>query len=156
MDMEHGGVVSPETLRTVGGLDLLRGIRDGTYPKPPIGVLMDFHGDTVEEGFVVFVGRPGPRHFNPSGMVHGGYAATLLDSAMGCAVHTLCPAGRGFTTLEIKVNYIRAMTASTGAVRAEGRVLNAGRRTAIADGRLVDGAGKLLATGTTTCLFMDL
>ena len=95
-------------------------------------------------------------HYNPLGSVHGGIAATLLDSVMGCCIHTTLKAGTGYTTVEIKVNYIRAMTDKTGQVRAEGKVINVGARIATSEGRLVDAAGKLLAHGTTTCLVFPI
>src|SRR5919107_950866 len=101
---------------------------------------------------VVLGATPGPQHFNPIGTVHGGLAATLLDSAMGCAVHTTLPAGAGYTTLEIKVNYVRALTAGTGGVRCEARVIHVGGRTATAEGKVLDAAGKLYAHATTTCI----
>jgi uncharacterized protein (TIGR00369 family) len=110
----------------------------------------------VSEGRVVFIGTPTRAHYNPLGTVHGGWAATLLDSCMGCAVHTTLPAGKGYTTLEIKISYLRAMTDKTGTVRAEGVVLHAGRRSALAEGKLIDAAGKLLAHGTTTCMIFDM
>jgi uncharacterized protein (TIGR00369 family) len=102
------------------------------------------------------VGRPVPCHYNPIGTVHGGYAATLLDSCMGCCVHSTLPVGAGYTTLEFKVTLIRAITAETGPVTAEGRILNAGRRAATAEGRLTDAKGRLLAHATTTCLVFDM
>jgi uncharacterized protein (TIGR00369 family) len=95
-------------------------------------------------------------HYNPLGTVHGGVAATLLDSVMGCCIHTTLKAGVGFTTLEIKVNYVRAMTDKTGPVRVEGKVISAGSRIATSEGKLYDGAGKLLAHGTTTCLIFPM
>ena len=100
--------------------------------------------------------RAGLAHYNPSGVVHGGYAATLLDTAVGCAIHTLLPAGKGYTTLELKVNYIRAMTDKTGPVRAEAKVINLGGQVGIAEGRITDANGKLYAFATTTCLVFDI
>jgi len=105
---------------------------------------------------VVFSYDPVFEHYNPLGSIHGGIAATLLDSVMGCAIHSTLKAGNGFTTLEIKVNYVRAMTDKTGPVKAEGKIINVGSRIATAEGRLVDGAGKLLAHGTTTCLIFPI
>ena len=142
-------------LEEMTGLQLLRAMADGDVPPAPIALLMDFRPAELEEGRVVFTGTPGERHYNPIGSVHGGYAATLLDSAMGCAVHTTLPAGVGYTTLDLQVRYIRPMTAQTGEVRAEGTVVHAGRRQAVAEGRLVSAVdGKLLAHGTTTCLIV--
>lgn len=137
------------------GLEQIRAIASGELPAAPIAELMDFRPVTVEEGRVVFAGVPGPQHYNPIGTVHGGYAATLLDSAMGCAVHTTLPAGSAYTTADLQVKFVRPMTSETGEVRCEGVVLHAGRKQAIAEGRLVRAAdGKLLAHGTTTCLIL--
>ena len=111
---------------------------------------------TVAPGVTVFQGSPTLAHYNPSGVVHGGYAASLLDTAVGCAIHTMLPAGKGYTTLELKVNYIRAMTDKTGPVRAEGKVVNLGGQVGIAEGRITDANGKLYAFATTTCLVFDL
>ncbi len=150
------GNVSPETLKLVKGFDLLKGMLEGRYPGPPIAELMDFGISDLAEGRCVFTGRPGRKHYNPSGAVHGGFAATLLDSAMGCAVHTLVPRGQGFTTLEIKVNYVRPMFESTGEVRCEAAVINTGKTVATAEGKVLDAKGRLIAHGTTTCLIFDL
>ena len=150
------GNVSRETLKTVQGLDLLQGMIDGRYPGPPIAELLDFGVTELGPGRAVFTGRPSRRHYNPSGTVHGGYAATLLDSAMGCAVHTLVPKGQGFTTLEIKINYVRPMFENTGEVRCEAAVINMGKTVATADGKLLDAKGRLIAHGTTTCMIFDL
>ena len=150
------GNVSVETLKSVAGLELLQGIIDGRYPAPPIAQLMDFAVTELGPGRAVFVGRPGKQHYNPSGTVHGGFAATLLDSAMGCAVHTQVPKGQGFTTLEIKVNYVRPMFETTGEVRCEAAVINMGKTVATADGKLLDSKGRQIAHGTTTCLIFDL
>jgi len=142
--------------RGLSGLDYLAAIRDGRVPKPPIAALLDFDLVEVEPGRAAFRCAPGERHYNPLGVVHGGLAATLLDSAMGCAVHSTLPEGRGYTTLEIKVNLVRAITRTVGALRAEARIVHAGRQAATAEGRLVDADGKLYAHGTTTCLVFDL
>jgi uncharacterized protein (TIGR00369 family) len=150
------GVVPVETVRTMSGLEFLQGWRDGRFPSPPISGFLG--GDLVEvaEGRVVFAGAPGPQHYNPLGSVHGGYAATLLDSCMGCAVHSTLPAGQGYTTLEIKVNMVRGLSADTGKVQAIGTVLSTGRRVGVAEGRLVDSSGRLLAHGSTTCLIFPI
>ena len=134
------------------GIEYLRKIASGELPRPPLGELLDFGLAELEEGSAVFTVEPAEFHYNPIGVVHGGLAATLLDSAMGCAVHSLLPAGAGYTTLEIKVNYVRAMTSETGEVRCEARVIHVGGRTATAEGRGTDAAGKLYAHGTTTCI----
>ncbi len=136
------------------GLEYVRRIFAGELPPPPIATLIGFRGVEAEPGRAVFEIVPGDEHYNPIGSVHGGIALTLLDSAMGCAVHTLLDAGVGYATLEVKANFVRPITADTGVVRCEGTVLHAGARVATADGRVVDGAGKLLAHGTTTCLIL--
>ena len=111
---------------------------------------------TAEPGVVVMHSIPGFRHYNPIGSVHGGYAATLLDSVMGLAVHTALPAGTGYTTLEFKISFIKGMTKDTGPVRTEGRTLNVGRRAATAEARMTDAKGRLLAHATTTCLVFEI
>jgi uncharacterized protein (TIGR00369 family) len=138
--------------RAMSGLDYLRAMQRGEFPPPPIAVLLGMSIAEIEEGRVVFAVRPAEYHYNPIGVVHGGLAATLLDSAMGCAVHSTLPAGTGYTTLEIKVNYVRALTSETGEVRAEGCVIHRGGRIATAEGRLVGPNGTLYAHGTTTCI----
>ena len=136
------------------GLEQIRALMTGASEYRGIAHLLDFKPIEVEEGFVVFEGHPTTSVYNPIGSVHGGYAATLLDSAMGCAVHSTLPAGAAYTTLEIKVNYIRAMSVETGEVRCEAKAIHVGGRTATAEGRIVDAQGKLYAHGTTTCLIM--
>lgn len=136
----------------LSGRDYLQAMIDGRLPYPPIMSLLGFALTEVGEGFAVFECRPGEQHYNPIGTVHAGVACTLLDSAMACAVHSTLPAGTAYTTLELKVNLVRPVTAKTGALRSEGRILHPGRRTATAEGRLRDSAGKLYAHATTTCL----
>jgi uncharacterized protein (TIGR00369 family) len=150
------GVADREDLRGNSGLEFLQKMGSGGLPRAPIGNLMGFVLIEVENGRIVFQGTPGAQHYNPSGSVHGGYAATLLDSAVGCAVHSTLPAGMGYTTLELKINYVRAMNEKTGPVRAEGKVIQAGRQIAIAEGRITDANGKLYATATTTCLIFPI
>lgn len=145
-----------DNLRTMSGLEFLQAIRDGRLPGPPIADLLAFRLIEAEEGRAVFAGLPQRMHYNPIGTVHGGYAATLLDSCMACAVQSTLPAGTGYTTLEIKVNLVRAITAETGEVRAEGRILTTGRRVATSEGKLTDASGQLLAHGTTTCLVVPI
>ena len=136
----------------MSGLDAMRAVAAGELPAPPIAALMDFDIRSVDPGLVVFEVRPAEFHYNPIGVVHGGLAATLLDSVMGCAVHSTLPAGDLYTTLEIKVNYVRPMTRETGVVLAEGKVIHAGGRVATAEGRaFVEETGKLVAHATTTC-----
>ena len=139
----------------LSGLAYIQAIFAGELPQPPIADLVGFRGVEAEPGRAVFELLPGPQHYNPIGSVHGGIALTLLDSAMGCAVHTLLEAGVGYTTLEVKTNFVRAITADTGLVRCEGVVIHRGSRIATAEGRLTDQGGKLLAHGTTTCLIFS-
>ncbi|MGD0142821.1 MAG: PaaI family thioesterase [Rhizomicrobium sp.] len=137
-------------LATLSGLEQLRAAFGGAFKG--IGKTLNFRAVTLEEGRVVFEGRPDESVYNPIGTVHGGYAATLLDSAMACAVHSTLKPGQSYTTLELKIAYHRAMTAESGPVRAEGKIVSVGRRAAFAEGRLVDAQGRLCASGTTTCL----
>lgn len=138
--------------RGLSGLEYLQKIVSGELPRPPISALMNFSISELSEGRAVFTVEPAEYHYNPIGVVHGGLAATLLDSAMGCAIHSMLPAGVGYTTLEIKVNYIRPMTAETGTLRCEAQIIHVGGRTATAEGRVVDESGKLYAHATTTCI----
>ena len=140
----------------LAGMDLLRRIRDGDLPAPPIALLLGFDIAELEEGRVVMRMAPGEYLANAIGTLHGGALATLLDSVMGCAVHSMLPRGRGYTTLEIKVNYVRAATEAAGELIAEGHVVHAGRRSAVAEAKLVDARGRLIATASTTCLVFDL
>jgi uncharacterized protein (TIGR00369 family) len=138
----------------LSGLEVLRRIADGTFAPSPMTQLMGFTILEVSPGRVVFAATPAEYHYNPSGVVHGGFAATLLDSAMGCAVYSTAGAGLHCPTLELKVNLVRAITLATGTVRAVGTVLHRGRTTALAEGRIEDRDGRLLAHATTTCLFV--
>ncbi len=148
--------IPAEALRTLPGLELIRGMFAGEQPRAPIATLLGFDGGACGEGWVEFTGTPGEQHYNPIGTVHGGYAATLLDSCMGCAVHTTLKAGVGYTTIDFNVTYLRAMTAATGRVTARGEVVTSGRRVATARGTLTDARGKLIATATTSCLVFAL
>lgn len=150
------GVATMEQLKSCSGMEFLQQIWDGQLPSVPIGETLDFVPVEGEPGRIVFQGTPGPRHYNPLGSVHGGYFCTLLDSAVGCAVHSMLPQGVGYTTLELKVNLIRALTVKTGPVRAEGKVIQVGSQVGIAEGRIVDVDGKLYAHATTTCLIFKL
>ena len=150
------GVTPPDVMARMAGLDFVRGIFDGKLPAPPIMQTIEPFDSTAEPGVVVMHSTPGFRHYNPIGSVHGGYAATLLDSAMGLAVHSMLPRGTGYTTLEFKITFVRGMTQDTGPVRAEGRTLNVGRRTATAEARITDAKGRLLAHATTTCLVFEI
>ena len=148
-----------ETVAAAAGLsgkEYLEAIRDGDLPRPPIAELMGFEGLDAVDGRVIFAVTPAEYHYNPIGVVHGGRAATLLDSAMGCAVHSTLPAGMGYTTLEVKVNFARPMTRETGRVICEAEVVHRGRTVATAEGRIrAEATGKLIAHGTTTCLLFS-
>lgn len=150
------GLVPTEAAKTMTGLELLTAIMDGTLPAPPIQRAMDFRIVQLARGHTAFAGTPKFEYYNPIGSVHGGYTACLLDSCMACAVHSTLEAGYSYTTLEIKINYVRAITSDTGEMRAEGKVIHSGKRIATAEGRLCDSAGKLYAHGTTTCLVLNL
>jgi uncharacterized protein (TIGR00369 family) len=150
------GVTPIAVMASMPGIDFVRAIFDGKLPSPPIMQTIEPFDCTAEPGVVVLNSVPGFRHYNPIGSVHGGYAATLLDSAMGLAVHSMLPVGTGYTTLEFKISFIRGMTKDTGPVRSEGRTLNVGRRTATAEARITDAKGRLLAHATTTCLVFEI
>jgi uncharacterized protein (TIGR00369 family) len=149
------GLTPPEVLASMSGIDFLRKMFAGEFPHATMMQQVGLVGGSAEPGLVIFRAMPGPQHYNPIGSVHGGFAATLLDSAMGCAVQSMLPAGRVYTTLEFKISLVRAITTQTGEVRAEGRALNVGRRVGTAEGRLLDGKDRLLAHGTTTCLVFE-
>ena len=138
----------------MSGLEYLRAMERGELPAPPIMMLLNIAFETAEEGRVVFSVEPAEYHYNPIGMVHGGLASTLCDSAMGCAIHSTLPAGVGYTTLELKINFVRPLTVATGLVLCEGNAINVGSRIGIAEARVTDRAGKLYAHATTTCLIM--
>ena len=150
------GYIRPEQVRGSSGLETLQAIFAGELPSPLIGATLDFIPIQMDVGVAVFQGRPQLRHYNPLGAVHGGWFATLLDSALGCAVHSVLPAGKGYTTLELKVNIVRALTEAVPLVRAEGKLIHLGRQMATSEARLVAADGKLYAHGTTTCLVFDL
>ena len=136
----------------MSGLEYLRAIARGELPAAPMADLMGFGFYEIEEGRVVFECVPAEYHYNPIGAVHGGLACTLADSAMGCAVHTMLPAGTGYTTLEIKTNLLRPITVETGRLLCEGKAIHVGKRVATAEARLTDEAGKLYAHAITTCM----
>ncbi|CAH1673744.1 PaaI family thioesterase [Chelatococcus asaccharovorans] len=146
------GAAPPDIVSVLSGLDFLQRMGDGRLPPPPIAELLGFAPQEIEAGRAVFVSTPDARHYNPIGSVHGGYAATLLDSCMACAVHSMLKAGQGYTTVELKVNFVRPLFADTGEIRAEGKIIHVGRQIASAEGRLTDARGRLLAHATTTCL----
>ena len=152
MDEKNYGVVSAETLKSYDGIGFLKAMIAGELPQPPMCELLGFRLIEIDQGRAAFEGTPGFRHYNPIGVVHGGLAATMLDSALGCAVHSTLPAGDAYTTLELKVNLVRAITKDTGPLRAEGRIVHRGRTVATADADLKDAEGKLYAHGSTTCM----
>lgn len=140
---------------TMTGMEYMTAIVSGEMPPPPIAVTMRLRPVELEQGRVVFEGEPGEEHYNPIGVVHGGLAATLIDSATGCAVHSTLEAGVAYTSLEVKVNFVRPVTRDTGRVLCEGTVVHRGRTIATAEARMTaEATGKLLAHGTATCLLM--
>lgn len=145
------GAIPHEDLANYPGIELLQRIIDGKYPAPPIGATLNYALTEVSEGRAVFRGMPSERLLNPLGTVHGGWAATLLDSALACAVQTLLKKGEAYTTAEFKVNLTRPITPRTGEVVCEGKVIHKGRTLAISEATLKDKDGKLLAFGTETC-----
>ncbi|MGB7259273.1 MAG: PaaI family thioesterase [Pseudolabrys sp.] len=152
MENRKYGVVPPDALLSHDGLTFLKSIIDGTLPNPPISELLGFHLAEASDGRAVFEGLPEFRHYNPIGTVHGGFAATLLDSALGCSIFSTLAKGEAWTTLELKINFVRALSKDTGPVRAEGRIIHRGRTLATSEGDLKDRAGKLYAHATTTCM----
>lgn len=157
--MEAGpgpGVARPDQVAGKTGLELMQAMLRGELPYPPIAKTLDFQLLEAEAGRALFQGIPGAAHLNPMGTVHGGWFATLLDSALGCAVHTMMPAGRGYTTAELGVNLVKALTPKVPRVRAEGKVIHCGRQLATAEARLYGADGTLYAHATTTCLVFEL
>src|SRR5436305_5465086 len=148
------GVTPAEIMASMPGIDFVRAIFDGKLPAPPIMQSIEPFDSTAESGVVVMHSIPGFKHYNPIGSVHGGYAATLLDSAMGLAVHSMLPAGTGYTTLEFKISFIRGMSTDSGPDRTEGKTLNVGCRVATAEATISDAKGRLLAHATKTCLVL--
>jgi uncharacterized protein (TIGR00369 family) len=146
------GVVAPEVLISEDGMSFLSGMLDGRHPCAPYADTMDIHLAEVEEGRVWFVGKPSPRYLNPVGTIQGGWASTILDGAMAHCVHTTLKAGENYTTLEMKISFVRPVLPSSGIVRCEGNLIHRGARTATSEGRLFDERGKLLAHGSETCM----
>jgi uncharacterized protein (TIGR00369 family) len=149
-------VVPRDVLLSQDGLSFLKAIAERRLPTPPIADLLDFALTEVEYGRALFEGLPSYRHYNPIGTVHGGYAATLLDSALGCAVHSTLQQGEAYTTLELKVNLVRPITQDTGRIKAEGKIIHRGRTVGTADAHLRDAEGKLYAHATTTCMIFPV
>lgn len=150
------GLVPAEIAASVPGLDFLRSLLDETHPAPPVSETASLWLTQVERGRIAFEGRPSARFYNPMGTVHGGWIGMLLDSAMGCAVHSGLEAGHTYTTVEMKVVFVRPLFAETGPVRCEAWTVHQGRRIATSEGRIFDGAGTLLAHGSETCLITKL
>jgi uncharacterized protein (TIGR00369 family) len=153
VDRQYGAVAA-EDLASLTGLELLERMVAGEIPAPPISRTMGFRLAEVEPGRAVFEGEPGEALINPLGSVHGGWALTLIDSATGCALHTELPAGIGYTTVETKANFTRAIAPGSGTVRCEGRVVSRGRQIATAEARLTASDGRLLAHGTSTLIIL--
>lgn len=152
----HDPAVTAAAVGRGTGLDFLRDIAAGRLPGPPVGATVDFALDEVEHGRAVFSLLPGEEHYNPIGSVHGGVFATLLDSAAGCAVQSTLPRGTGYTSLDLNVKFLRPITVDTGRVRAVGRVVSSGRRTALAEAQLLDAGDRLLAHATSSCLLFSV
>ena len=149
-------MIGASAMATMSGLEYMQALRDGTVPPPPILHLMNMDLVSVEEGVAVFSAQPDESHYNPIGAVHGGFACTVLDSVAGCAVQTTLPKGFGYTSLEIKVSYLRALSTTTGPLTATGRVIKPGRRVAFAEGELRDSEGRLVASMSSTLLVFPL
>jgi uncharacterized protein (TIGR00369 family) len=149
------GTVDADRQKEMSGLEFVRGLADGTLPLNTIAQTLGYDVTEAADGRVVVSAQPGEAHLNPAGTVHGGLAATLLDSCMGLAIQSTLAKGVGSTTLEFKISLLRPITPQTGPIRAEGVVLSRGRRVGAAEGRITDGAGRLLAHGTTTCLIFE-
>jgi len=150
------GVARPDQIAGMTGLEIMQAMLRGDIPYAAIAKTLDFAVLEVEAGRAVFQGTPGPTHLNPMGTIHGGWYATLLDSALGCAVQTMLPAGRGYTTAELGVNLVRAIGPKVQRVRAEGKVIHCGRQLATAEARLFGPDGTLYAHATTTCLVFEM
>jgi uncharacterized protein (TIGR00369 family) len=153
--MKTYGTVSADDQKQMSGLEFVRGLADGTLPLNTIARTLGYDVVEAESGRVVVTAEPTADHLNPAGTVHGGLAATILDSCMGLAIQSTLDKGAGSTTLEFKISFVRPITPETGPIRAKGTVLNRGRRIGIADGRVTDSKGRLLVHGTTTCLIFD-
>jgi uncharacterized protein (TIGR00369 family) len=149
------GYARPEQIEGLTGQQMLDALFAGKLPRVPIGDTLGFVPIRIEHGLAIFQGRPQGKYYNPLGSIHGGWFAALLDSAVGCAVHSTLPVGKGYTTLELKLNIVRALTEAVPLVRAEGKLVHGGRQVATAEGRLEGPDGKLYAHATTTCLIFD-
>ena len=153
---ERFDLVPPEIAAGIEGIDFMRGLLDGSYPAPPFSEVADIWIVAVEPGRIQFEAMPSQRFYNPMGFVHGGWIAMLLDTAMGCVVHTGLTAGQSFTTIELKTAFLRPVTEQTGKLRCEAILLHRGSRVASAEGKIFDAAGKLIAHGSESCAILDL
>jgi uncharacterized protein (TIGR00369 family) len=151
----HDPRLSVEMSRGLTGLQILNAIRDGAIPPPPFAALLNVRLAEVEERRVVFEADPAEEHYNPAGVVHGGFAMALLDFALGSAVNSVLPADRGYGTIDVNVRLVRPITKDTGTVRCEGTLVTISRTLATSEGRIVDREGKILATGTSACVLMS-
>jgi uncharacterized protein (TIGR00369 family) len=149
------GVVSREVLTAEAGLAFLQGLIDGIYPAPPFSRATGIYLTSVSEGRAVFRGEPSEEFLNPIGTIHGGWTSALLDSAMACAVHTTLKPGQGYTTVEMKINFVRPILPASGTLTCEGNLIHRGGTLATTEGKLLDASGKLLAHGTETCIVID-
>jgi uncharacterized protein (TIGR00369 family) len=149
------GTVSPDRQKEMTGLEFVRGLADGTLPLNMMACTLGYEITEAENGRVVATAQPRDIHLNPAGTVHGGLAATMLDSCMGLAIHSTLEQGVGSTTLEFKMSFVRPITPETGTIKAEGTVISRGRRVGTAEGRVMDSTGRLLVHGTTTCLIFE-
>ena len=152
----HDPMIPASAMREMTGLDFIDGLRTGSVPPPPIFTLMNMKLVSVSSGRAVIECEPDESHYNPLGAVQGGYACTVLDAAAGCAVHTTLPAGTGYTSLEIKVSYLRALSTTSGPLTAIGRVIKPGKRVAFAEAQLTDGEGRVVATASSTLLVFPI
>jgi len=141
---------------TMAGLDYFQAMNDGKLPFPPLLNTLDFKVESIEKGKAVFTFEPQEFHYNPIGTVHGGVISAILDSAMGCSIHSLLPAGTGYTTLELKVNFLKAITIKSGELRAVGKVIHSGSRTALVEAQLIDKNNTIYAHGTSTCMIFNM
>ena len=144
-----------ETRQGLSGIEYFRKMKNGELPPPPMLEMFGIHLADIEEGRVVLTAQADERFDNGTGVAHGGFAATLLDTALGCAINSVMPPLRRFTTLELKINYTRPLTREAGLLRCEAKVIHIGGRTATSEGRIVDASGKLYAHGTTTCIVVE-
>lgn len=149
-------LIGAKAAQTMNGLDYLKAMERGELPKPPIAEALDLCEIDVEHGKVTFYFTPAEFHYNPIGSVHGGAISTVLDSAMGCTLHSLLPQGTAYTTLELKINFLRPITVKNGRLICAGKVIHLGSKTALVEAQIVDTDGKVYAHGVSTCIIMQL